>query len=206
MVPDDALASMGRDRMLYQGIDEPRAEYTERLRLWLDAHRTRGNPIALCEQLATYCQAAVRLTTVDRRGNWFVRQRDGTYDITLDTGNWDWDGLPLSPDWSRFWVIIHPTVAGEPWSLTSDAYGSFEFGDGTLWGTMTMTREHCARIRAIVRDWKPAGPKCVCVIIAFDDLSFDPLAPEPDGLWGQWYKGDPAVRARLDTARYLTGV
>ena len=74
------------------------------------------------------------------------------------------------------------------------------------WGT-TATANEVATVKFLVNDWKPAGTRCVNIIIAFDSSSFDPLAPEPDGLWGQWSKnvGGVQVPSRLDTARYWDG-
>jgi hypothetical protein len=62
-------------------------------------------------------------------------------------------------------------------------------------------------LQSIVADWKPAGTRCVNIILAFDPASFNPASPEPDGNWGKWTKkvAGVAVPSRLATARYLDG-
>jgi len=63
-------------------------------------------------------------------------------------------------------------------------------------------------IRGLVKRWKPAHVRCVNIIIAFDPDSFDPENDStlPDGNWGKWTKGSPAVESRDTTARYWEGV
>lgn len=203
--PNGALLYHGRDRKLVRGIDELAASYAARLVGWLDAHKTRGNPFALGRQLQAYCNAAVRVRTVDQRGNWFTVDRDGSESYVLDTGNWNWDTAYTDADWGRFWVIIYPTTDGEPWDV-GPRWGDADavYSSSRTWGT-TATPGQVAAVRQIVRDWKPAGTRCETIIIAFDDASFDPTAPEPDGDWLQWGVGDPRDKNRLDTARYWKG-
>ena len=50
----DALASIGRDRGLVQGVDETSEHYAVRLVNWLPTLKTKGNPFALLGQLAQY--------------------------------------------------------------------------------------------------------------------------------------------------------
>lgn len=207
--PDDALPPIGRDRQIVRGINEPRATYALRLKRWLDTHAKRGNPFALCSELAAYCGQPLRIRTVDRRGNWFTIESDGTRSYVLDSGNWNWDGAPASPRWARGWVILYPPAT--LWTVGP------VIGDPELWGGAigtpgytigcTATPDQARSIQSIVRDWKPAGTKCEWIVVAFDDASFDPGAPEPDGLWGPWSKTVAGVQvpSRLDTARYWTG-
>jgi hypothetical protein len=211
MAPPSALAPLGRDRGIVRGINEPAAAYAARLIRWLDDHSTRGNPYSLMRQLQAYLQAAVRIRTVDARGNWYTLEADGTQSAVLNAGNWEWDTAD-STLWSRFWVIIYPTATGEPWSV------ALNIGDSELWITgnvgtptqtvgTTATIEQVANVRAIIRSWKPAGTICEWVIVAFDSASFDPTTPEPDATWLNWGKlVDGAQRSsRLTTARYWKG-
>lgn len=212
-----ALSSLGRDRKIVRGINEPATSYAERLVRWLDDHRVRGNPFALMGQLRAYCQADVRIRTVDASGNWFTLERDGSRAWMLKQLNWDWDGKPRSPYWSRFWVIIYPTSDGQPWAKMTPTIGvDGPWGDtigapGYTIGT-TATPEQIASLRSIIREWQPDGTRCEWVIIAFDDASFDPEGispPNPDGNWGAFGKYDGSgnyVKARLDSARYIRGV
>jgi hypothetical protein len=211
--PDDALSRIGRDRKILRGINEPAASYAARLKLSLDYHKVRGNPFALLEQVRAYCQADVRVRTVDRRGNWFTIDTDGARSVLINQANWDWDGAPVA-EWARFWLIIYPTAAGLPWAVADD------WGDAALWGAgvwgtaaktigTTATANQVAGVRSIVRDGKPAGTTCEWIIVAFDDASFDPADPavDPSGDWGGWSINNAGTQepVRLDTARYWRG-
>lgn len=212
--PPDALARMARDRRVVRGIFETDAEHAARLKTWLDERQTSGNPFTLMRQLAGYTgnKHGVSFRTVDARGNWYSRDANGAESYLLKTENWNWDDRPFEDGkrrWSRFWVIIY---AGTLW-----APSSYNWGDaagpgwgGSTTGTLgsTATVEHVQTVRAIVADWMGAGKRCVNIILAFDPASFDPTAPEPDGLWEHWSKVVANVRvpARLSTARYWDGV
>ena len=203
--PTDALEAMGRDRRVLRGINESNPDYAVRLRRWLDDRRRAGNPYMLMQKLAEYTGAGPAFRTVDARGNWYSRDADGTETALLQEENWDWDGTPIGQRWARFWVIVYPNGL---WTARTDEWGASgtEWGERSVWGT-TATQEHVANLKHLVKDWKPAGTRCVNIILAFDSNSFDPSAPEPDGLWGRWSKPVNGVmtRSRLSTARYLGG-
>jgi hypothetical protein len=211
--PDDALAALGRDRGIVRGIAETSDHYAARMITWLDDHATAGNPFALMQQLAGYTGPGPAFRTVDVRGNWYSRDGEGNVSALINQANWDWDSDPYALTyWSRFWVIIYPNGL---WS-TAPALGS---GGplGTWPGTIgsTATLEEVSDIRGIVKSWKPAGTRCVNIILAFDNTSFDPTTARdgtglPDGTWGHWSKisgSGPStyVPSRLSTARYWDG-
>jgi len=200
----DALAAMGRDRRVVKGLSETDASYARRLLAWLDDRKTAGNPFALMQKLAEYTGAGPAFRTVDMHGNWYERAADGTRSFLLKQENWDWDNTVTSERWARFWVIIYPNGL---WTSEDDYADPIDWNEeGHTWGT-TATSEEVETVRALVADWKPAGTRCVNIIIALDPASFDPTAPEPDGLWGHWSKVVAGVRvpARLSTARYWRG-
>jgi hypothetical protein len=210
--PTDAQVAIGRDRRVLKGINETNASYAARLIRWLDDRQRCGNPYALLQKLAEYMGPLPKLRTVDNRGNWYTREADGTESAVLNEGNWDWDGN--EDRWSRFWVIVYPNGL---WSEGSNDWGdaagpSWGENSGETWGS-TATEEHVQSVRSIIADWKPAGTRCVNIILAFDNASFDPTAAVdatgmPNGLWGKWSKNVNGVQvpARLDTARYWDGV
>lgn len=205
--PPDALAALGRDRRVVRGINESAATYAERLVRWLDDRKKCGGAFALMKKLSEYTGPLPSFRTVDARGNWFSRDANGSTSYVLNTGNWNWDG-PIGPRWSRFWVIIYPNGLWLPYPFDwGDAGGQNWGGSEYTWGS-TATAEQVNTLRSIVADWKPAGTRCVNIILAFDPASFSPLAPEPDGLWGHWSKNVAGVQvpSRLATARYLDGV
>ncbi len=202
--PDDAaLGALGRDRRLVRGLGEPAASYAERQQRALEDHRVRGNPFALLEQIRTYLQTPCVVRTVDRRGNWFTVEADGSYSSSIDLGNWGWDSTEVSPNWARFWVIIYPIDAARPWAPSS----SVPFASRKTIGT-TATAAQIAGVRSIIRDWKGAG-KCEWIIVAFDDATFAPSgSTDPAGAWRHWstVSGETRTPVRLGSARYFTGV
>jgi hypothetical protein len=208
--PPDALPLLGRDRKVVRGFSEPEATYRSRLVSAPTRHRTRGNAFALMAELRAYCGVDMMIRTVDNRGTWYTRAADGTQSTVLAAGNFDWDGEPTK--WSRFFVVLYPPTTlwteGPVWG-DADLWGGAWGTSGYTWGS-TATPEQVRSIRGIIRDWKPAGTRCVNIIVAFDAASFDPAtapgAPMPDGGWA--FHGDGAStrgRSRLDTARYWKG-
>jgi hypothetical protein len=205
--PDDALEAMGRDRRVVRGISETAASYALRLRLWLDDRRRAGNPYMLMQKLAEYTGAGPAFRTVDARGNWFSRAADGTETAVLKQENWDWNGEPVGRRWARFWVIVYPNGLWTPSEFDWGDTAGPGWGEGTQTLGSTATPEHVAKMRHLIADWKGAGRRCVNIIIAFDPASFDPSAPEPDGLWERQSKNVNGVMvpSRLSTARYWNG-
>lgn len=202
--PEDALARMGQDRRVFRGINETAASYALRLTQWLVDRRAAGSAYALMKKLHEYTGTThgCSFRTVDNRGNWFSRAADGTETASLNTGNWNWDGNTAAR--SRFWVIVYP---GTLWTEGADSWGAVgAWGSAGPWGC-DVTQEQVRTMQAIVADWKPDGTQCQNIILAFDDASFNPASPEPDGNWGGWSKVVSGVRvpSRLSTARYLDG-
>lgn len=213
--PDDGVALLCKDRGIIRGFEEPREAINARLKAWWDTWKKAGSAFGLLDELAGYLSPyEVRLRTVDNSGNWYAREPDGTKSYSWDQANWDWDSATNgshAAQWSRFWVIIYPLASGL-WPLNPD------LGDANLWGGdlsgsvnvtigSTATPEQAATVRRIVQLRKPAGTRCVQIIVAYDDASFDPAAPEPDGAWANQGKvvGGVYVPARLGSARYWRG-
>lgn len=209
LAPDDALPYIGRDRRIVRGFAESPNSYVGRLVRWLDDWKKAGNAYAMMRQLRGYLSPfAVRIRVVNNGGTWYTLNADGTteYRRTKPAPNWNWDGATSA--WSRFWVILYPPA--ELWEPSSPLGSGGVLGEGRTIGT-TATREQVATVRALVRQWKPAGSRCPYIIIAFDPASFDPEGPPgpplPDGDWKRHGKGGsgPRVRGRLATARYWKG-
>lgn len=200
----DAVDLTGRDRRTLRGIGETDAAYAARLTAWLEDARKRGSPWMLMQKLSEYIGGGSSFRTVDARGNWFSRSAAGVETYLLNQMNWNWDSTVAASNWSRFWVIIYP---GTRWT-TAGTWGSGEIwgNQDETWGT-SATPTQVQQVRQIVAEWKPAGTRCVNIIIAFDAASFSPSAPEPDGTWGKPYKvvGGVNVPSRLTTARYWDG-
>jgi hypothetical protein len=209
--PADALGYIGADRRILRGVGETREGYVERLLRWLTqfSHQTRGAPFALLEQVRAYCGGdGIRVRFVDRRGNWYTIERDGTKTYELNTGNWLWDPIPASPQWARFWLIIYPAPDGDtfrPWGRAAKYDGSWRYDGSHVWGLDAEPSE-IRTLRQLVNDWKAAGRRCEWIIYSFDDAAFDPASPEPDGEWYKWAAGEPFAPKRwLPDAVYLKG-
>lgn len=210
--PDDALAATGRDRRIIRGINETSQGYAVRLIRWLDDWKTAGNPFALMGQLAGYTGHGPAFRTVDVRGNWYSVDADGNKLVLINQANWDWDADPYAlGKWARFWVVIYPNGLWLPGPKVGDP--GFAIGAPAQTIGSTATSDQVASVRAIVSDWKPAGTRCVNIILAFDNTSFDPTTARdgaglPDGTWRFGFKttGTRYVPARLSTARYWDGV
>lgn len=196
-----ALSAIGADRRIVRGFDETDDAYRLRLAAHLEAWRYAGHARAVFGAVQGYLSGYdVPMRIVTNAGFWYHVDAAGTLTWERQLGTWDWDGTPAA--WWRFWLIIYPPA--DLW-VAEDDWGAGEWGDGGTWGT-TATPEQVAAIRGLVKTWKAAHSKCEWIVIAFDGASFDPSAPEPDGLWGPWGKGDPRVPSRLSTARYWDGV
>lgn len=193
-----ALPVIGRDRRIIRGPNETDTSYAARCVRWLDSWRIAGSPFAVMDALQGFASpVAITVRTVDNSGNWFTLAADGTK--SYHKGTWDWDSNPTR--WWRFWVIIYATPL---WDSPGTYGDGSSWGDGGLaWGATGITSTEIETLRAIVRQWKDAGPYCENIILAFDDTSFDPThnpgdSGVPDGTWD-------VPSNRLATAAYLEG-
>jgi len=203
----DSLLEIGRSRAVERGPNEPDAAYCERLRRWLDDWRIAGSPWSILEQVRAYCSPSpVRARIFTNRGDCYTIDRDGTRSRARDTA-WDWDGD--ASRWARWWLVIYPTTAGEPWGR------QIAYDDGPNWGAVpgtwgsTAQPEDVFALQRIIRARKPRGGRCAHIIVCFDDDHFDPSDPStlPDGTWGSTHKlsGGSYVPARFDDAAYWPG-
>lgn len=230
--PPDAVPLIARDRNLPPGFVESAKDYFQRVAIWRQLWKTAGRMRPMLECLAAVWGPSTPKIRVVRefgwatdgiyKARWTTRNEDGTYeDYIAIPSNWDWDGNHLP---CREWVIIYaPTTTpvmgldGTYGSLLAPVWGdSGTRGDGTYdkktIGTSAW-REYVTRTQHVVDLFKPAHVKVQNIIIAFDQLSFDPTAAPgsfgmPDGTWGNYsiQQGGIQVRTRLATARYWKGV
>lgn len=171
--PSDALAQTGKTRGIVRGISETDAGYAARLKRHLKDRRQQGTPWALMRQLQAYIGEGSSFRVVTINGTYCSLSTAGIETYQLG-GTWNWTDADLS-QWSRFWVVIYP---GNRW-------GGHLWGEGGLyWGTfnwgLDFTEGQLNTLRAIIRKWKPAGTKCVSIIVATDGTRFDPASPEAD--------------------------
>lgn len=207
--PDDARAQIGRDRRVIRGPSESSAAYDVRLIRAVTDQKQKGSPAALLNQIAGYLTPfACVLRCVDASGNWVTRNADGTFNYShYYAANWNWDGHAVDVDvadaWARFWVIIYPGATGLcANSGQIDGTGPIDEPGATI--ETTLTADQCTSIANLMLDWRPLGVSPQWFVIAFDDASFSPTSPEPDGWWEYPGKqsGVQVISARLETARY----
>jgi len=121
----DALALLGRERRIRQGLTEPDSVYASRLRRWLDDHKTRGGPYAMLRQLQAYYAAApFEIQLIYAMGRRFTMTTDGT--ITIDAVAADGQTWP-------HWRLEYAW----PDALSDDGYWGDPgvWGDGGVWGS-----------------------------------------------------------------------
>ena len=206
-----ALPLLGRDRRIIRGPEETDAGYATRLIPWLDVWRVAGSAEALTSQLQAFLfpgHPMVRIVT--RGGLWHTLTPGAAVQVVQSQpNNWDWDSLTHPENatrWGDFWIIVY-----EPHYPTDGRWGdgtSF-WGEDKVFGQNT-SKANAAALRALVKQWKPAGTRCVNIIFAYNASSFDPAAAPgaagmPDGRWGFWSKLDGSgnkVRSRRADARY----
>lgn len=185
----DSIPYLARDRSIVTGPSETKANKELRIQQAIDKHRVRGNAWALLENIVGYCSPhAVRVRLVTERGTFYTIDRDGSKSIDRGVA-WNWDNADVEDNWARFWIIIYPTNDSpqQPWARCNvwgtpgDVWGT----EGRTWGS-TATPADVQSVRAIVRQWKRAGTRCVKIIACFDDDTFlptDTAPPNPDGTW-----------------------
>jgi hypothetical protein len=75
---------------------------------------------------------------------------------------------------------------------------------------MTSPSDQVQNVISLIKAWKPAGTKCINLIVAFDNTSFNPTTARdgtglPNGTWGSWSTGGRirVASGRLSTARFV---
>jgi hypothetical protein len=203
-----ALDLIGADRGIPRGRSETAKHYAARLIgwRWPRGHRVRGNAYALLEQVSEYF-GGLADWTIDVRGNYYQRSADGSVETYTAGVPWNWDGVPVSPRWGRFWVGItpKPTVAitSSP-SLGSSALWPGGYGGGAAIGLVGLSPDDADAIRGLftgAHPWKPAGVRPQWLIVDLDGT-----LQAPDGTWGRWSKNVAGVQvaARYTSWRYIS--
>lgn len=111
LIDFQSLKTLGRERRIPRGTNETDEAYASRLRGWLDAHRHRGGPYALLEQLFLhYSPVAFPIDLIYRNGRRFRMAADGT--VTMDTvAAWNPTGVPPE-QWATVTLIYYTSIFG----------------------------------------------------------------------------------------------
>ena len=206
----ETLAITGRERGIRRGFVETDAGYAERLRVWWDTQKHRGNPYSLMRQVQGLLAGhLVPMAVVNNSGAWYTLDAAGVPGYHPTTA-WNWDGDTRR--WSRFWLILYPP--NTLWTPTvgwgsGDVWGSNTFGDPdtqVTWGSTARLNE-VNQIRALVSEWQAPHARCQNIIVAWNTTVFRPdqtAPPLPDGTWHNYAKivSGAYVRSRDPSAIY----
>jgi hypothetical protein len=200
--PEDALEKIGKDRAIPRGFAEPDASYRRRLIAWRfpRGHRIRGNAVGLLEQISAVFGGAVESQTIDVRGTRYTRATGDDGAITVERAvTWNWDGVALTPNWARFWVVIEPTAAAPlpTWDAVETASTTWDAAEdaATCWAGTNIHPGQLAAIKRLCQvgrlSWIPAGRRPItCVVIRTGEAY-----PAPDGTWDDWSSRPSATYA-----------
>lgn len=210
--PADALVAHGQTRRVVRGKFDTDAQYAERLLTWLDDSRFRGSAFALLLRLREYVgespiTADSPKFAVYTTRNWYSLDSSGDPTKHPST-TWLWDSGASARQWGRFWVVIWPGTSGLAATQTvayGDA-GAWYGREDLLYGASTITESDAAALKRIVREWKPAGTKCVSLSLDFDVTHWTTLVTSGDHrTWGKATSGVYAPH-RLATLTYTEGI
>jgi len=149
----DALPYIGADRKIIRGPNEPSDVYASRLATWLDAHRLRGNPYVLLEQLYLYYAPnnfPIELVYASS-GLQFSLAVDGT--ITYAFTAWREPDGDLAR-WARWRLFYHWPVPIPPagqWDSLTETWDL----PATLWDS-GLSAEQAAEVLAVPQAWNAA--------------------------------------------------
>lgn len=135
--PDDVLPLVGKERGMPRYPGETPAQYRARL---LDAWNAYTFAGAEQTIVAQFAHAGYPGTVI-------------TFDAAALGPNGE-----AAPYWSQFWVTF-PFSSGHPVTSPGPTWGSFNYGDGTVYG-LGVTVAFYQLIHGIVRKWKPTRWIC----------------------------------------------
>lgn len=212
--PADALVEHGRTRRVIRGKFESDLAYAQRLTTWLDDSRMRGSAFGMLLRLREY----VGRYATPNNPYFYIYTTRNRYSLlpSLDQPvkeptafGWAWDSSASSRQWARFWVVIWCGSSGLATNTPAD------YGDADAWygkrdlvyGAGTITESDVAALKRIIREWKPAGTKCVSLC-----LDFTPGGPSTTivttGDYRGWGKNTSGVYTphRTDLLTYTEGL
>lgn len=186
---NDDLAIIGRDRTIQRGVWETDDQYAARLPFWWDTKKMTGNARALLRELRKFiAPRTCSISFVYNSGRRWTIAPDGT--ITESFGAWNWDGLPASSGWSRFWILLHQPS----WITQTDGTWADDpespVNDSLTWSAEANWAEVDA-IRQFIADLVVPHCKHVCTIVILDENEWN--AQQPDGTWGRVGNRNPSV-------------
>lgn len=190
-VDENALAFTGRERRIRRGPFESPSRYARRLRGWWAAHRTRGGPYALLEQLRAYLGEflTVRTDVVYYSGTRRWQDVDGT--ITRDAVTWSASGP--SEGWAHVWVFLYvpETIPIRESTMLDESGDPILADDGSeILGVESvvpgsLTPEEAEIFLAIPREWSAAHIRTIRVVLLYSTARLWNY-PQPVPTWSAW--------------------
>lgn len=210
-----ALPQISIDRSMRLFDSESELSKRTRLADWHALHRQRGTNQGEIRHALPYFlpdTPIMRIVHQDGaalRATWHtISLVDGAYDVTkTEPSNWNYDGL--TPEWSRFWVILY--VPSRLLNLHRYDDGT-TYDDGTLWdGVVTQIAKDMVDM---ILEWQSTTERMQAYILATDPASFDPAAVAtfpgggsmstlPVGNWGSPIDPRTGRMGRLSSAIWL---
>lgn len=110
IIHPEALALLGRERRILRGPGETDETFAERLRGFWDAHRTRGGPYALLQQMHEFFKASnnAPIQYINQKGASVTIDAAGNFTRSTVAG-WTGDGED-PPSWARFYLVFYLTA------------------------------------------------------------------------------------------------
>lgn len=198
--PDpDALALTGRERRIRRGPGETTTTYARRLPSWWDAHRGRGGPYAMLEQLHAYFLdwLNVRIDVTAHSGTRHWISPAGV--ITRDWISWSAGGP--AEGWAHLWVVFYlpDEIPGAGLTLTTSEGVPLITDDGDelvvtpAISPADVTEADKEIFRAIPREWSAAHIPYVTIVLLFGGNRLWGYPVPTWGDWGVWQSVDPVV-------------
>lgn len=135
--PDDVLPIVGAERGMPRYPGETAKQYRARLQDAWNAYTFAGAEQTIVAQFAHAGYPGTQIV----------------FDAAALGPNGE-----AAPYWSQFWIYF-PHSSGHPVTSPGTNWGSFNFGDGTVYG-LGVPIEYYALIHGIVRKWKPTRWIC----------------------------------------------
>jgi hypothetical protein len=142
LVDMSVLGLTGQERRIRRGLTESETAYADRLRYWWDAHRTRGSPVTLLEQMSIRYEHAFPIELISRNGRRYTLSTSG--EITRDSVVWSPDMEPER--WARWWMICYTDSITTPEQLADLAVIPREWNAAHCNGTVILLGTNAALI------------------------------------------------------------
>lgn len=165
----EPLPYLARERRIRRGIGETIADWAARLSDYLEAHKDRGGPYPLLEQVWEHYRhqtaGAFPVHLVYTSGARYDMALDGTVvrdAVSFDTG--------LGPDdWAHWWLVYEwPTVIDDDGLWDDPGF----YGDGGVWDS-TLTLADVTDFRLIPTEWNNAYCKGHLVVLSPGEALWD---------------------------------